>query len=158
MASSHGGGGVDAGTAAATVARRGRSTVTRTNQRSGSLAAPVAAALCFLAASPSHARRSAAFEEGIASWYGGKFQGRLTANGEIFDTNLLTAAHKTLPFGTIVEVVHQENGSRIVVHVNGIKSAELPDDPGRREGKFALQVHGGQACEVWFKDIEITAE
>ena len=35
------------------------------------------------------------------------------------------------------------------------KSAELKDDPGRREGRFALQVHGGQDCEVWFKDIEI---
>lgn len=49
-------------------------------------------------------------------------------------------------------------GGHIVVHVNGIKSAELNDDPGRREGKFALQVHGGQDCEVWFKDIEIMAE
>ncbi len=49
-------------------------------------------------------------------------------------------------------------GGHIVVHVNGIKTAELNDDPGRREGKFALQVHGGQDCEVWFKDIEITTE
>lgn len=50
------------------------------------------------------------------------------------------------------------HGGHIVVHVNGIKSAELKGDPGRREGKFALQVHGGQDCEVWFKDIEIMAE
>ena len=49
-------------------------------------------------------------------------------------------------------------GGHIVVHVNGIKTAELKDDPGRREGKFAFQVHGGQDCEVWFKDVEIQAE
>ena len=47
------------------------------------------------------------------------------------------------------------HGGHIVVLVNGIKSAELKDDPGRHEGKFALQVHAGQDCEVWFKDIEI---
>ena len=47
------------------------------------------------------------------------------------------------------------HGGDIVVLVNGIKSAELMNDPGRREGKFALQVHAGQDCEVWFKDIEI---
>lgn len=49
-------------------------------------------------------------------------------------------------------------GGHIVVHVNGVKSAELKNDPGRREGRIALQVHGGQDCEVWFKDIEILTE
>ena len=56
------------------------------------------------------------------------------------------------------EMTVSAHGGHIVVHVNGIKSAELKDDPGRREGRFALQVHGGQDCEVWFKDIEIMAE
>jgi peptidoglycan lytic transglycosylase len=56
--------------------------------------------------------------EGHASWYGGKFQGRLTANGEIFDTALLTAAHKTLPFGTIVRVSHLGNGRSVEVRIN----------------------------------------
>ena len=56
--------------------------------------------------------------EGYASWYGGKFQGRLTANGEVFDTSLLTAAHKTLPFGTIVEVTHLGNGRTVEVRIN----------------------------------------
>ncbi|MFP4376086.1 MAG: septal ring lytic transglycosylase RlpA family protein [Spirochaetales bacterium] len=55
---------------------------------------------------------------GYASWYGGKFQGRLTANGERFDTNLLTAAHKTLPFDTIVEVTHLDNGRTVQVRIN----------------------------------------
>lgn len=57
-------------------------------------------------------------EDGIASWYGGKFQGRKTANGEIFDTNELTAAHKTLPFGTIVKVTRKDNGESVEVRIN----------------------------------------
>ena len=57
-------------------------------------------------------------EEGIASWYGGKFQGRMTANGEIFDTNELTAAHKTLPFGSLVRVTHVGDGRSVVVRIN----------------------------------------
>ena len=56
--------------------------------------------------------------EGLASWYGGKFQGRKTANGEIFDTNKLTAAHKTLPFGTKVKVTNMENGTEVIVRIN----------------------------------------
>jgi rare lipoprotein A len=57
-------------------------------------------------------------EEGLASWYGGKFQGRLTSSGEVFDTNLLTAAHKTLPFGTVVKVTNLANGLSTVVKIN----------------------------------------
>lgn len=58
------------------------------------------------------------FEEGFASWYGGKFQGRLTANGEIFDTNQMTAAHKTLPFNTLVEVINLRNNKTTIVRIN----------------------------------------
>ncbi|MBN2443029.1 MAG: septal ring lytic transglycosylase RlpA family protein [Spirochaetales bacterium] len=57
-------------------------------------------------------------ETGYASWYGGKFQGRYTASGEIYDMNKLTAAHKTLPFGTFVKVINIENGKSIVVKIN----------------------------------------
>lgn len=53
------------------------------------------------------------------------------------------------------EMVVSARGGHITVHVNGKKSAELLADPGRREGKLALQVHGGQDVDVWFKDIEI---
>lgn len=60
-----------------------------------------------------------AYEQiGIASWYGGKFQGRQTANGEIFDTNGFTAAHKELPFNTIVTVTNMENGNSVNVRIN----------------------------------------
>ena len=46
-------------------------------------------------------------------------------------------------------------GGNLTVTVNGKKTAEVKNDPGRAHGKFALQVHGGQDGEVWFKDIEI---
>jgi hypothetical protein len=56
------------------------------------------------------------------------------------------------------EMTISAHGGHIVVTVNGLKSAELKNDPGRAEGKLALQVHGGQDCDVWFKDIEILVE
>ena len=55
---------------------------------------------------------------GIASWYGDKFHNKRTANGEIFDMNALTAAHKTLPLPSMVEVTNLENGRKIVLRVN----------------------------------------
>jgi len=57
-------------------------------------------------------------EEGWASWYGGKFHGRTTASGEVFDTHKMTAAHKTLPFGTQVKVTSKYNGKTVVVKIN----------------------------------------
>ncbi|HUX13177.1 MAG TPA: septal ring lytic transglycosylase RlpA family protein [Spirochaetia bacterium] len=56
--------------------------------------------------------------EGYASWYGPHFQGKLTASGEIFDTNRFTAAHKSLPFGSIVKVTNLENNRSVVVRIN----------------------------------------
>ena len=58
------------------------------------------------------------YEKGEASWYGKKFHGRTTASGEIYNMHKLTAAHRTLPFGTIVEVTHLENGRKVVVRIN----------------------------------------
>ena len=47
-------------------------------------------------------------------------------------------------------------GNHLVVHVNGMKTAEVPSDTkGRHFGKLALQLHGGQDVDVWFKDLEI---
>ncbi|MCB0271972.1 MAG: septal ring lytic transglycosylase RlpA family protein [Bdellovibrionales bacterium] len=55
---------------------------------------------------------------GYASWYGGKFQGRKTASGEVYDQDLMTAAHQTLPFGTLVRVTNLESGKNTIVKVN----------------------------------------
>jgi len=58
------------------------------------------------------------YQVGTASWYGPQFDGRRTANGEIYDMNGISAAHKTLPFGTIVQVVDLETGRTVVVRIN----------------------------------------
>ncbi|HEX6981866.1 MAG TPA: septal ring lytic transglycosylase RlpA family protein [Balneolaceae bacterium] len=57
-------------------------------------------------------------EEGVASWYGSDFHGNLTANGEIYNMYELTAAHRTLPFGTILKVKNMDNGKSVKVRVN----------------------------------------
>ena len=57
-------------------------------------------------------------ETGIASWYGPGFDGKMTANGETYDQNALTAAHRTLPMPSIVQVTNLENGRSIKVTVN----------------------------------------
>jgi rare lipoprotein A len=54
---------------------------------------------------------------GLASWYGPGFQGEETASGEIFDQRQLVAAHRTLPFGSIVRVTNLENGRRIRLRI-----------------------------------------
>lgn len=55
---------------------------------------------------------------GMASYYGKGFVGKRTANGERFDPNQMTAAHKTMPFGTRVRVTRQKGGQSVVVRVN----------------------------------------
>jgi len=55
---------------------------------------------------------------GEASWYGEQFQGKPTASGEIYDMNSLSAAHKSLPFGTRVQVINLENNKEVVVRIN----------------------------------------
>jgi rare lipoprotein A len=57
-------------------------------------------------------------ETGIASWYGTKFHGRKTANGEIYDMNTLTAAHRTLPLPSFVRVTNLDNGRSLILRVN----------------------------------------
>lgn len=57
-------------------------------------------------------------EIGTASWYGPGFHGKLTANGERFDMNAMTAAHKTLPLGSWVEVSNLNNGLKVTVRIN----------------------------------------
>jgi rare lipoprotein A len=58
------------------------------------------------------------YETGIASWYGGRWHGRKTANGERYNQNSMTAAHKKLPFGTKVRVTNLKTGKSCVVRIN----------------------------------------
>ena len=55
---------------------------------------------------------------GVASWYGGKFHGRRTASGETYNQHAMTAAHRTLPFGTEVVVTNEATGKSVVVRIN----------------------------------------
>ena len=57
-------------------------------------------------------------QKGIASWYGSDFHGKLTSNREIYNMHAMTAAHKTLPFGTFVRVTNLNNGKSAVVRIN----------------------------------------
>ncbi len=63
-------------------------------------------------------RKEKFFQTGMASWYGREFHGRMTASGERFDMKALTAAHRTLPFGTTVEVKNLDNGETVNVRIN----------------------------------------
>lgn len=65
-----------------------------------------------------HAGQRCAGQAGIASYYGPGFHGRRTASGERFNQNAMTAAHRTLPFGSRVRVINLGNGKAVVVRVN----------------------------------------
>jgi rare lipoprotein A (peptidoglycan hydrolase) len=56
--------------------------------------------------------------KGIASYYGPKFHGKLTANGEIFDMYGVTAAHKEFPFNTVTRVTNEKNGKSLIIRIN----------------------------------------
>ena len=57
-------------------------------------------------------------EQGVASWYGNPFDGRRTSDGEIYDMHAMTAAHRTLPFGSIVRVTNLSNGKQTEIRIN----------------------------------------
>ncbi len=63
-------------------------------------------------------RKGSVLEQGEASWYGPGFHGRTTANGETYNQNELTAAHRTLPFNTVVRVINLDNGKSVNVRIN----------------------------------------
>jgi rare lipoprotein A len=78
----------------------------------------IASTFAFVGITAAEARAVVRPQAGIASWYGPGFHGRTTANGERFNTHALTAAHRTLPFGTKVRVTNRNNGRSVVVRIN----------------------------------------
>jgi rare lipoprotein A len=76
------------------------------------------AALVGSAFSLAHSSAADAGQTGAASWYGPGFHGRKTASGERFNTHGMTAAHRTLPFGTRVKVTNEKTGRAVVVRIN----------------------------------------
>ena len=85
-----------------------------------SVALALPAKIVFAKETPSHKSRVAYTKifTGVASYYGGKFHGRRTASGEIFNKNAMTAAHRSLKFGTKVKVTNLRNGRAVLVRVN----------------------------------------
>ena len=82
------------------------------------LATLVSLSLGLAAVSSARAHKAPAFAQiGTASWYGPRFHGKKTANGEVFNQNKLTAAHRTLPLGTTVEVTNVTNGKSVNVKI-----------------------------------------
>ncbi len=94
-------------------------------------------------------------QQGLASWYGGQFHGRKTANGERFDKEGFTAAHKTLPFGTQLCVRSMVTGKTVVVRVNdrgpyaGDRIIDLSQGAAQELGMLGL---GIKPVELWTLD------
>lgn len=98
--------------------------------------------------------------EGLASWYGDDFHGRLTANGEVFDMESLTAAHPTLPIPSYARVTNMSNGKSLIVRVNdrgpyhgnrlidvSNKAAELLEFKGRGVARVRVEYVGRAPLE-----------
>jgi len=85
--------------------------------------------------------------EGIGSWYGPNFHGKPTANGEVFDQNLITAAHPTLPMPIYARVTNLENGRSLVVRINdrGPFAREREIDLSRRSAELLGYLNQGTA-------------
>ena len=78
-------------------------------------------------------------EEGAASYYADSLSGNSTASGEPYDKNALTAAHRTLPFDTIVKVTNLDNGKTVVVRIN---------DRGPHSKSYIIDVSGAAAKQL----------
>jgi len=90
-------------------------------------------------------RSKAKPDTGIASYYADKFQGRKTASGEVFHQDSLTAAHKHLPFGTLVRVTNLRNNQSVIVKVNdrGMKGKNRVIDLSKAAAKELNMVGAG---------------
>lgn len=95
-------------------------------------------------------------EEGVASWYGTPFHGRATASGEIYDMQALTAAHQTLPFGTLIDILNLDSGERVQLRVNdrGPFVGNRILDVSRR-GAEALAMVGPGTARVRIEILEV---
>jgi rare lipoprotein A len=109
-------------------------------------------------------------EEGVASWYGVPFNGHRTSNGEIYDMNQFTAAHRTLPFDTVVRVTNLRNGKQIEVRINdrgpfvanriidlSLAAAQAIDLVGAGTGPVRLENVSGPNPEVGFFAVQVGA-
>ncbi len=95
-------------------------------------------------------------DRGVASWYGAQFHGRKAANGELFDMDALTAAHRTMPLGSVVRVINLNNGKHLYVRITD----RGPYEKGRildLSRRAALQL-GMEREGLTFVQIEIVGQ
>jgi rare lipoprotein A len=90
---------------------------------------------------------SALAQCGGASWYGPGFHGKRAASGERFNQNAMTAAHRTLPFGTVVKVVDQRTGKSVTVKIN---------DRGPFHGSRIIDLSKAAASKLGFRNAGTT--
>ena len=91
-------------------------------------------------------KKSTKLLRGFASWYGGVFNGRQTASGEVFDENEMTACHPTLPFGTKVKVENTRNHKSVVVRIT---------DRGLLYGRRVIDLSRAAAVEIGMTDAGV---
>jgi len=109
-------------------------------------------------------------EEGVASWYGIPFDGHRTSNGDVYDMHELTAAHRTLPFGSVVRVTNLRNGRQIEVRINdrgpfvadrvidlSLAAAQAIDMAGAGIAPVRLELLGGPNPHVGFFGVQVGA-
>ena len=101
-----------------------------------------------LSAMDAEARTEKAFRQtGTASWYGAWHHGKVTANGEAFDMFAMTAAHKTIPLGTLVKVTRKDSGQSLIVRIN---------DRGPYKKRRIIDLSYAAACSLGMKRKGVT--
>jgi rare lipoprotein A len=106
-------------------------------------------------AQPAKAAAETVLDEGEATWYGPRHAGRLTSNGERFDPRKMTAAHPSLPLGTMVRVTDMSTGRSVIVRVNdrepphGVRCIDLSEGAA-----IALGIHSRGVAEVKLTALE----
>lgn len=99
-------------------------------------------------------------QEGVASWYGEDYHGRLTASGEVYDMEAMTAAHRTLPFGTVVRVENRANGRNAEVRITdrgpfiGGRIIDLSRRAARELGMLESGVANARITIVRLADVD----
>lgn len=109
-------------------------------------------------------------EEGVASWYGVPFDGHRTSNGEIYDMHQFTAAHRTLPFNSVVRVTNLQNGKQTEVRINdrgpfvgnrvidlSLSAAQAIEMVGPGTAQVRLEIVGGPNPTVGFFGVQVGA-
>jgi rare lipoprotein A len=109
-------------------------------------------------------------ETGVASWYGIPFEGHRTSNGEIYDMHAFTAAHRTLPFGSIVRVTNLSNGRQTQVRINdrgpfvanrvidlSLSAAQAIEMVGAGTATVRLELISGLNPQVGFFGVQVGA-